>query len=255
VSAATLVLAYPALCAGAGERHRTSPEGPLQVRTFVAHLALMAKRGQRPRSVRELLDTGSPADGDRPLALTFDDGHESHFAAYAELMRIGGAADLFVNPAMVGRRGYLSWAQLRELARHGASVQSRGLRRLPLDGLSSREVDLELAESRRRIEDRLGKAVALFAPPPGRLPRDLPRRARELGYRAVCTVQPALWDDARAALVPRFAVHAGVTDAQLEGWLARSPWSLVGARARALAQEARERMRVRGPWPPAQVAG
>lgn len=255
MSAATLVLAYPALCAGGGTPAGGPTAGPLPLRVFVEHLAAMTAQGLRPHSVRERLDAGAQARGDKPVALTFDGGHESHFAAYAEVARAGGSADLFVNPARVGRRGCLSWAQLRELERHGASVQSQGLQHRPLDGLSSREVDLELAESRRRIEDRLGRPVVLFAPPAGRVPRDLPRRARELGYRAVCGVQLALWDDPHAALIPRMAIHPGVTAAQLEGWLRRSPWWLAGTRARALARDVRERMRSRAPWSAAQVAG
>jgi peptidoglycan/xylan/chitin deacetylase (PgdA/CDA1 family) len=238
----TLVLMYHAIPSGGRCAADADPHYSVSLKQFVAHLELMADLGLRPRSVRDLLDAQAPAPGERPVALTFDDGHDSNFAAYAELARRGGRADLFVNPATVGTRGYLSWAQLRELARHGASIQSHGYHHVFLDTLPSREVDRELSESRRAIQEQLGVPAVLFAPPNGRMPRDLAQRARVLGYRAVCSSRVGLWRQADAIEIPRFAVLAGTSPLRLAGWLSRSPWELKRSQARDLALAAGKRV-------------
>jgi peptidoglycan/xylan/chitin deacetylase (PgdA/CDA1 family) len=230
----TLVLMYHAVpgharsCAGADAHYSVE-----RVR-FVSQLKLMQSLGLKPRSVRDLLNEPSLRQVERPLALTFDDGHDSNFGAFAEIARMGGTADLFINPSTVGTRGFLSWAQLRELAAQGASIQSHGQRHVFLDGLSPEEVRQELALSRRRILDELGKPPTLFAPPNGRMPSGLLETARSLRYAAICTSRVGLWSAANNGLVPRFAVLASTSDTQLKGWLTHS--ALVVARARVRAE-------------------
>jgi peptidoglycan/xylan/chitin deacetylase (PgdA/CDA1 family) len=176
------------------------------------------------------------------VAITFDDGHESNFAAFAEIVRVGGSADFFINPSTVGTPGHLSWAQLREMDRQGASIQSHGMHHCYLDQLPPAQVDSELVDSRRRIEDELGRSAELFAPPFGRMAPGLANRARDLGYRALCTSQVALWRDGRAAEIPRFAVRSGTSNASMAAWLKRSPWRLGAARARYWAVGAGKRL-------------
>lgn len=238
----TLVLMYHAVPASGQADGASDPHYSVSLREFIGHLELMTALGLSPRSVREVLDARLPQGRGCPVAITFDDGHESNFAAYAEIARRGGSADLFVNPSTIGMRGFLSWAQLRELARHGASIQSHGHRHVSLDELSSREVELELAESRRCIEDELGAPAVLFAPPNGRMRPDLPRRARLLGYRAVCSSRVGLWRDVQVAEIPRLAVHAQTTPQRLRAWLTRSPWAMARLHARALALGAGKRV-------------
>jgi peptidoglycan/xylan/chitin deacetylase (PgdA/CDA1 family) len=237
-----LVLMYHAVptsrdrCAGA------DPVYAVERLRFIDQLALIKQRGLKPRSVRDLL-TAPPAPPDLPqVAVTFDDGHESNFAAFGEILRLGGSADFFINPSSVGTQGHLSWAQLREMDRQGASIQSHGMHHLSLDELSTARVEAELADSRKRIEDELGRSVVLFAPPFGRMTPDLALRARELGYQALCTSRVALWRDGHAIDIPRFAVRASTSNASIAAWMERSPWRLGAARARYLAVGAGKRL-------------
>jgi peptidoglycan/xylan/chitin deacetylase (PgdA/CDA1 family) len=116
--------------------------------------------------------------------------------------------------------------------RHGASIQSHGMHHLGLDELPSPRVDSELADSRQRLEDELGREVELFAPPYGRMPPALVQRAQSLGYRALCSSKVALWREDQSAEIPRFAVRASTSDAQIAAWLERSPWRLAAAQGR-----------------------
>lgn len=207
------------------------------LQTFRQQLDTLVQMGLKPSSVRDLLDLNGVQASAPAVALTFDDGHESNFAAFAEIARRGGTADLFVNPSSVGTRGHLSWAQLRELARYGASIQSHSLHHVFLDSMPADEVQHEISESRMVIEDQLGTAPCLFAPPNGRMPPGMARLAFELGYRAVCSSRVGLWRQPQGLEIPRIAMLATTGEAQFMGWIKRSPWhlGLTVARGQALA--------------------
>jgi peptidoglycan/xylan/chitin deacetylase (PgdA/CDA1 family) len=211
------VLMYHALsdagAAGDADPHYALPAGRLR-----RHLSAMRAAGRAPCSVAQVL-AGELGARDA-VALTFDDGHASNAAAAAEVAAAGGRADFFVNPATVGRPGYLPWSELRGMADAGMSVQSHGATHRFLDALTPREVAAELADSRKEIEDRLGRAVLLFAPAGGRMPARFAARALEAGYHAVCTSRPGRWTPDRGVLIPRLAVLASTADARLERWIA-----------------------------------
>jgi len=237
-----LVLMYHAVPTSRDRCAAADPLYAVERLRFINQLALMRHKGLKPRSVRDLLSAPAGLHEGPQVAITFDDGHESNFAAFGEIMRLGGSADFFINPSSVGTPGHLSWAQLREMDRHGASIQSHGMHHLGLDELPAPQVDTELVDSRKHIEDELGRPVVLFAPPYGRMAPGLSVRARELGYQALCTSRVALWRDGHATEIPRFAVRAGTSNASIAAWLERSPWILGAARARYLAVGAGKQM-------------
>ena len=186
-------------------------------------------------SVRDAVQ-GSPHLDEAPyVALTFDDGHASNAAATEEITRNGGRADFFVNPSTVGRANHLSWSELRQMAGSGMSIQSHGYTHRYLDALSQAEVESELTDSKKEIEDRLGQPVSLFAPAGGRMPKQFVELARSAGYTAVCASQPGGWTHGGNRAIPRFAVLASTTDVQLRRWV-------TGARLEMLLQLARYRM-------------
>jgi peptidoglycan/xylan/chitin deacetylase (PgdA/CDA1 family) len=237
-----LVLMYHAIPSGTGPCVSADPHYAVERRVFTQHLQLMQQLGFRPASVRELLQLDPEGSRASHVALTFDDGHESNFAAFAEIQRFGGSADFFINPGSVGSAGHLSWAQLREMDRQGASIQSHGLHHHALDELSPDGVTEALAVSRRRIEDELGRSCELFAPPFGRLSPGLVQRAQALGYRALCSSRVGLWKSRNAPEIPRYAVRAGTSGRQLAGCLHRSPWVLGAAQVRAAGLQTGKRL-------------
>jgi peptidoglycan/xylan/chitin deacetylase (PgdA/CDA1 family) len=209
--------------------HDADPHYAVSATAFAQHLDLFVRAGRRPTSVQRLLD------GDRAevLALTFDDGHASDVRAAEMIAQRGGFADFFVNPSTVGGAGYLGWSDLRGMSELGMSIQSHGLTHRHLDTLGPADVRAELADSKRSIEDRLGRAVELFAPPGGRMPADLPKIALELGYRAVCSSRVDVWNgSAQWAEVPRMPVLRSTSVARLRRWIEQEPSALAAARLR-----------------------
>jgi len=227
------VLMYHALgnecgaCAGA-EAHYT-----VTWRQFDSHLALTAQAGLRVSSVAQLL--AAPADCAPSVAFTFDDGHGSNGPAAERIARVGGSADFFINPSRVGKPHNLGWSDLRSMADAGMSIQSHGQDHCYLNELSPAEVMAQLVDSKKAIEDQLGRPVTLFAPPGGRVTPNLRVVAARAGYAAVCSSRVGLWHTREGPWdVPRLAVLQSTSDTQLARWLGHDWWEITNRRARYL---------------------
>jgi peptidoglycan/xylan/chitin deacetylase (PgdA/CDA1 family) len=224
------VLMYHAVLDARADATGSDPHYAVADGAFRAQLAEMAARGLQAASVRDILRDGL---GHARIALTFDDGHGSNLAAAEAIALAGGSADFFVNPEHVGRRGFLDWAALRDMAAAGHSIQSHGQTHRYMDELPDDEIESELRRSRAEIEDHLGSAVTLFAPPGGRLRPSVARIAERLGYQAICSSRSALWRPGASAWnVPRLAVLASTSAAQFSRWLSQDAWELARLRLR-----------------------
>jgi hypothetical protein len=91
----------------------------------------------------------------------------------------------------------------------------------------------QLVDSKKAIEDQLGRPVCLFALPGGRAPPDLRAVAIRAGYAAVCTSRAGLWRTGKDVWdVPRLAVLQSTSEAQLTRWLSHHWWEVAHSRAR-----------------------
>ena len=123
----------------------------------------------------------------RRVALTFDDGTRSHFDHAVPALRARGmSATFFVTTDWIGRPGYMTWNELRQLVAWGMSVQSHSRTHAFLSTLDEASLREELAGSKRVLDAELGQDTDQIALPGG----DAPRRAlrhllAESGYRVV----------------------------------------------------------------------
>lgn len=237
--------AIPADAARAADPAGADPHYSVSRARFGEQLRLLADCGLRPTSVRAMLDAhGLGHDLRSCVGITFDDGHRSNHEAAAMLRDMGGSADFFVNPSTVGSGNFCSWAQLREMADWGMSIQSHGQHHRFLDDLPAAEVEMELARSKEIIEQELGRAVTLFAPPGGRQSADLEAVALRLGYERICSSRVGLWGDGGGGMyeVPRLAVLAGTSQAQLRRWVTQAPLEMAWQRSRYGALRRAKRM-------------
>ena len=243
--ASTLALMYHAVGDtpdAPGDAHYRISRGNLrrQLTLCAAHGALV--------SARDWL-----AGGDGTI-LTFDDGDASNYAeALPLLLDADARADFFVNPASVGTRGFLTWAQLREMAALGMSIQSHGYEHRYLTSLPPRELEASLVRARLQIEHEIGAPVGLLAPPGGRMPAHLDVIAHACGYAHVLCSRPGRVrraDSVRA--LPRLAMLATLSPATLERWLGgggmlrlRTRYAALDLAKRAIGDRAYESLRRR----------
>ncbi len=115
----------------------------------------------------------------RSIVLTFDDGYED-FAriAWPELKQRGWSATVFLPTGKIGgdadwdqgvdRRPLMSWPTIAELAREGVDFGGHSIRHVDLTSLPRSVAQVEIAESKRQIEEHVDRPVSSFAAPFGR---------------------------------------------------------------------------------------
>jgi peptidoglycan/xylan/chitin deacetylase (PgdA/CDA1 family) len=215
------VLMYHAVLAPGEDGHAADAQYSISRERFARDIDAVLARGAAPCSVADAMAGRARRPPAGPaVAFTFDDGHASHLAAAAALAQRGARADFFVNPGLVGSRGLLDWGQLREMDAMGQSIQSHGWTHRHLDTLDEIQLHETLHRSKAVIEDRLGRAVTLFAPPGGRMVPDLVQRARAAGYEAVCSSRAGLWRPAPGLHeIRRLAVRRGTSPHSHAAWI------------------------------------
>lgn len=107
------------------------------------------------------------------VVLTFDDGYRDFYAhAFPVLREHNFTATLFLPTSRIANErinfegnDYLTWPEVRELYSNGVAIGSHTVTHPELVKLGEPEIDRELGDSKRTIEDKLGAAVRSFAYP------------------------------------------------------------------------------------------
>ncbi len=179
------ILTYHRIVADPRDPFAVSPE------EFAQQMDSLARAGRVVNLVAALEEVGGRSEPPPRVVLTFDDGtYDFLTAAMPVLSRLGLPAIIYVNPSRVGALGFLGWHDLLDLARLGVQVGSHSLDHRSLGGLERSEIRRQLVESRRSLEDRLGREVSSLAYPYGTM-RDFSDLVRaevsSAGYRSACT--------------------------------------------------------------------
>ena len=124
------------------------------------------------------------------VAITFDDGFRDNLTVALPLLeKYQLPMTLFVTAGFIGRDGYLSEADLREISRHPlVTIGAHGLWHRHFNQLSTDEARFELIESRRLLAGMTGKTVDLLAWPFGECNDQLEQLSADCGYRASWSV-------------------------------------------------------------------
>src|SRR5688572_23598104 len=149
---------------------------------FAEQMSLLGELGYTPVSLDAVLAhylEGAPLPP-RAVLLTFDDGYRDNLAnALPILRRHGYPAVLFVpigfldderplpheeSLRLLGvRNETVEWSELAELEAGGIRVESHGIGHRPLSELDPAEAVREIALSKLKLEERLGREVEAFA--------------------------------------------------------------------------------------------
>jgi peptidoglycan/xylan/chitin deacetylase (PgdA/CDA1 family) len=126
----------------------------------------------------------------RLVALTFDDGFRDNLTVALPLLeKFNMPMTLFVTAGFIGKEGYLSADELRQMARHPlVTIGAHGLTHAHFNELTHQQAQFELLESRRALEQITGKTVDLLAWPYGECSEFLEQLSEDCGYRASWTV-------------------------------------------------------------------
>lgn len=176
---------------------------------FAEQMRVLGELGYRVVSLEQVRDHylhGAPLP-ERAVLITFDDGYRDNLEnALPVLERHGYPSVLFVPLAFLDddrplpheeplrllgvRNETLRWDDLPELERRGMRVESHGIAHRPLAELDIAEAAREVALSKLRLEERLGREVIAFAYVKGSLADYRPEHAslvRQAGYQLAFT--------------------------------------------------------------------
>lgn len=156
---------------------------------FDSHLQVIAERGLNVMPVPEILRALKAGRGlpDRTIGLTFDGGFRSFYVhAWPRLVEAGLPFTLFIATDAIdtGRDGSMTWEEIREIARGGATVgtQTASHRLMPLLGRDAN--DRDVARAMQRMEEEIGRRPEIFAYPFGAMSRAARAAVEEAGLEA-----------------------------------------------------------------------
>ncbi len=159
-----------------------------------AHVACARKLGFS--FVSKLEDLTVP----KKLLMCFDDGFRGLWDEREYFFREGICPTVFIAIDLVGRSGYMTWDEIRELQRHGFVFQSHTWSHQTLAGPMIDEYTKgertdewyrhELLDSKNELEQRLSHAVSSLCFPCGYFSDDAIRYAEEAGYRYLYASYP-----------------------------------------------------------------
>ncbi len=158
----------------------------LDLKEFEAQAEFMAK------TLRAAEQEAKPYRLVRP-AITFDDGHVSNYEhAFPVLKRFGLSAHFFITAGWTGQRAdYMRLPALRTLQSAGQQVGAHGWSHKLLTHCDRSELQRELGDARKKLEDGLGVAVKTMSLPGGRFNRRVLAACQDAGYERIFTSEPA----------------------------------------------------------------
>jgi len=182
----------------------------LTVSDFQHALDAVASRVPQVVCVTRAADLALPS---RAVAFTVDDGGASYALYIADALEARGwRGHCFMTTDMIGRPGFLTEAELRDLDRRGHVIGSHSASHPTRFSTCSWERALdEWRRSRAALEDVLGHDVRVASLPGGYLSRRAARAAAAAGIEVLFTSEPVTtpWRVDGCVLAGRFTVRQG----------------------------------------------
>ncbi len=145
------------------------------------------------KDIPDILD-GKIALSSRSAILTFDDGYEDFYEnVFPLLKKYYIRATIYVVNNFIGRKGFLTEDQLKEMADSDlVEIGSHTLDHFYLKNATKSQAVMEIEESKKGLEDMLGIQIKTFAYPFGAFDEQSLEIVKEASFSAAVSVIPGV---------------------------------------------------------------
>lgn len=149
----------------------------------------------------------------REVAITFDDGYDDvYLTAYPLMKKYDMVGTIYLVTDFIGKPGYMSETQIKELMAAGFEVGAHSLSHPNLANASLANARLQIENSKNILDEMLGINVTSFCYPSGKYDSQVEEIVKEAGYtNAVTTVSRVLGENEDFYLLPRVRVSGNDT--------------------------------------------
>ncbi len=153
--------------------------------SFTQQLQFLKDSGRPGVNVFQMLS--NPGSG---VALTFDDGCETDLITAAPILaKLSFQATFYLTVGFLGKRGFMTRQQARELGDAGFEIGCHSISHPYLTDLDDAGLKLEIADAKNQLEDIVGRVVKSYSCPGGRWAQRVAAVAEQAGYESVATSQ------------------------------------------------------------------
>jgi peptidoglycan/xylan/chitin deacetylase (PgdA/CDA1 family) len=161
---------------------------------FEKHLKYLKRKNYTTISFEKALEIKKNCTDGKYIIITFDDGYEDNYTlAFPLLKKYGFSAIIF----LVAGLEYNSWdnkdnepklkmmsrQQILEMRKSGIEFGSHTLSHADLIRISSSEIKNEVVESKKKLEEKLGEEIPVFAYPYGNCNDEVKDIVKNAGYK------------------------------------------------------------------------
>ena len=119
----------------------------------------------------------------KPIMLTFDDGYDNAYTtAMPLLQKYNLKASFAIITGFVGRPGYMSWEQIKDLKKNGFQIVSHSVNHPNLATISLQKLTYELHQSKSTLDSVLNQDTKVIVYPSGKYNDQVIDLARKEGY-------------------------------------------------------------------------
>ncbi len=158
---------------------------------FERTLTLLADQEVSTVTMADLFEhfRGGAALPKRAVILTFDDGYDDNYDhAFRLLQEHGMVGTFFITTDFVGRPGYLTWAQIGEMAEAGMEIGAHSTNHADFAAISPNELRRQLVEPKAVLEEHIRQPIRFLAYPAGKYNARVMAASQAAGYEAAVTV-------------------------------------------------------------------
>lgn len=142
----------------------------------------------------------------KPIVITFDDGYQDNYLyALPILKKYGFTATVFIVTNTIGgfnkydhikhiepKNKMMNWTQIRNMNREGITIGAHTADHVFLTRIPLSEAKRQIAESKKTLENGLGKKVEYFCYPHGDVNTAVANLVKQSGYKAATATSPGL---------------------------------------------------------------